>query len=237
MEFIDIYHIDFRQIRLARDFELLDQSEQRMALGLRNIERRQSFIKSRALLRYLLSQYPGHEEANIYLTYNKYGKPALSSPGSLCFNLSHSGSLALIAISQTEVGIDLERVDSRVQYETVASLFFSQREQTCLNDSADNLKRDVFFDLWTRKEAYLKARGVGFSGSPELISVHAEDGIVEDYYESNNNTEWYVHSFLCQNGYRASVATSIKSPHVRHIDLTSKDSLKNRYFAVAGQAA
>jgi len=128
---------------------------------------RQRFIAARGILRSILSRYipiyPGH----LRFYYDQYGKPFLDPEFSsylLNFNLSHSGSMALYAITRNmEVGVDVERVRSDFEYEEIAERFFSANEVAILRTIPTEKKLEAFYDCWTRKEAYIKAHGKGLS--------------------------------------------------------------------------
>ena len=128
---------------------------------------RQRFIAARGILRSILSRYipiyPGH----LRFYYNQYGKPFLAPQFSSClltFNLSHSGNMALYAITRNmEIGVDVERVRSDFEYEEIAKRFFSVGEVAVLRTIPTAEKLEAFYHCWTRKEACLKAHGKGLS--------------------------------------------------------------------------
>jgi len=128
---------------------------------------REHFIVARGLLRAILSLYLRTEPSQLRFHYGSYGKPALdtvSGQDTLSFNLSHSGGLVLYAITLgRKIGIDLERIREDFEFEQLAERFFSPLENTALRTLTSKLKQKAFFSYWTRKEAYLKARGEGLS--------------------------------------------------------------------------
>lgn len=90
---------------------------------------------------------------------NPNGKPHLVN-SEIEFNLSHSGDVALIAISKKiPVGIDVQKIEEKTDVEKIARRFFSKRESTVLLKLAPKKQRPAFFELWVRKEAVIKARG------------------------------------------------------------------------------
>ncbi|HKG53037.1 MAG TPA: 4'-phosphopantetheinyl transferase superfamily protein, partial [Anaerolineales bacterium] len=99
--------------------------------------------------------------------YNQYGKPFLAPEFSsylLNFNLSHSGSMALYAITRNmEIGVDIECIQSDFEYEEIAQRFFSVNEVAVLRTIPTEKKLEAFYNCWTRKEAYIKALGKGLS--------------------------------------------------------------------------
>jgi 4'-phosphopantetheinyl transferase len=128
---------------------------------------RRRFIAARGILRSILSRYITIDPDHLRFCYNQYGKPFLAPEFSsylLNFNLSHADCMALYAITRTmEIGIDVERVRSDVEYEEIAKHFFSVHEVAILRAIPTEKKPEAFYNCWTRKEAYIKAHGEGLS--------------------------------------------------------------------------
>ena len=128
---------------------------------------RQRFVAARGILRFILSRYITIHPGHLRFYYNQYGKPFLAPEFSsylLNFNLSHSGSMALYAITRhMEIGVDVERVRSDFEYEEIAKRFFSVNEADILHTIPTEKKLEAFYNCWTRKEAYIKAHGKGLS--------------------------------------------------------------------------
>jgi 4'-phosphopantetheinyl transferase len=130
------------------------------------------YTVTRAALRKLLGRYGNVPADRIEFTLSVYGKPGCRELLPIDFNVTHSGSLALIAIAHDQsVGVDIERIRTDLEFLEMGKLVFTPSE---LNDlaqrPADRLAAE-FFDLWVRKEAYLKCSGEGFMGSPETIHL------------------------------------------------------------------
>jgi len=128
---------------------------------------RQRFVIAHGALRDLLGHYVGSR-------HNEFGKPELGPDFGLRprFNLSHSAELALIAIAaDVEVGVDVERVRMGMHYDEIARRFFSAEEVDELSRVPGQLHAKAFLRCWTLKEAYMKARGEGFSIPPASFSV------------------------------------------------------------------
>jgi 4'-phosphopantetheinyl transferase len=128
---------------------------------------RDRFIIARGLLRTLLSRYLGKEPRHLQFVYSQYGKPALSEAygkDTLCFNVSHSRSLILYAVTlNRNIGVDLEYIRTDFSCEEIAEKFFSPQENSMLSTLPVEMKHKAFFNCWTRKEAYIKATGKGLS--------------------------------------------------------------------------
>jgi len=127
-----------------------------------------AFIVAHAMLRRILADYLGVVPQSLAFVTGPFGKPAISDSsdaGGLEFNLSHSGDLALVAVSRDSPwGVDIERLDQRIEHLELAEQFFSPAERVVLRSlPAEGARTQGFFNAWTRKEAYLKATGHGIT--------------------------------------------------------------------------
>lgn len=105
----------------------------------------------------------------------KFGKPALASepgPAPLCFNLSHSGDVVVYGITRSRsVGVDVEFIRPNIEIMNLAESQFSFEEIKELRETPPSAQVDAFFRGWTRKEAYLKARGEGLGYPLDRFTV------------------------------------------------------------------
>ena len=135
---------------------------------------RKRFVVARGILRKILSVILEVPPSTVRFETTSYGKPVLAaeySRADIQFNLSHSHDLALYAVTQSRrVGIDLEYI-REIDAVNVAEHFFSQREYESLRLLPANQQRAAFFDCWTRKEAYIKARGEGLTRPLQSFEV------------------------------------------------------------------
>ena len=143
--------------------EVLSPDERKRADAFRFEKHRNSFIVGRALLRFILARYLRQAPAGITFRYGANGKPALDAAEPILhFNLAHSENRVVYAVSEAgELGVDIERVRSLPECESIARHFFSSEECAQLLSVPANERAESFFNCWTRKEAYLKAVGDG----------------------------------------------------------------------------
>ena len=136
---------------------------------------RRRFIAARGILRQLLGSYLQLNPKRVEFGYGDRGKPfLLDSLGnsSVQFNVSHSHEYALLGFSFNQpIGVDIEYLRPMPDALQIAQRFFSQREFDLLNNVAPDRQKQLFFLLWTAKEAYLKALGVGLSGMLDNVEV------------------------------------------------------------------
>jgi 4'-phosphopantetheinyl transferase len=138
---------------------------------------RAAFVITRGMLRRLLARRLGEEAASLRFAYGRYGKPWLPVHPQLSFNVAHSAGRAVIAISHAgPVGVDIERVDPAVDIELLIPRCFSVPEAAVLASLSGPARRRAFFDGWARKEALVKALGVGLCADLAQVPVSLAPG-------------------------------------------------------------
>lgn len=166
-------------VQLAVLEATLDEKERARAAGFHFREHRERFVVARGRLRSILSGYTCIPPERIVFGYGNRGKPRLAesmNQDDLRFNLAHSADLAIYAIvREREVGVDLERVTARPDI-VLAARVFSAAERATLAALPEADRREAFYSCWTRKEAYLKARGDGLSASLAEFDVAFRPG-------------------------------------------------------------
>lgn len=159
---------------------ILCEEEVHRACGFRLARDRRCYIATRGTLRLLVGRYLEIDPAEVRFVYGEHGKPALAAragEGRLCFNVAHSGDLALLSFARDrEVGVDLEQVRPIPQMEQIAKHFFSAREVAALQRVDASQRVEAFYACWTRKEAYIKARGAGLALRLDSFSVSLAPG-------------------------------------------------------------
>jgi 4'-phosphopantetheinyl transferase len=206
--------VDVYQVRLEADtarleslFEILAPDERERAARFRFEVHRRQFIVCRGTLREILARYLELNPARIALVYNRHGKPGLRD-SDVRFNVSHSGGWALQAVTRDcEVGIDIERMDARFARDQIPERFFSPRETAQLRALPTEQQTAAFFRCWTRKEAYIKARGLGLALPLDSFDVSLGP---DDPPALLRGGDWSVQDFPVQDlnatpGYAAAV--------------------------------
>jgi phosphopantetheinyl transferase len=163
---LDVVDLWFARLpEINRSLEaLLSVEEMRRAMRFRFDRDAANFVVRRALLRIILANYTGIQPSKLTFTYSPFGKPALDqNVYSLRFSLSHSGELAVYAVSRgRDIGVDIERLQQTIlEVPMIAEPFFSEAEITSLNDTAADQREERFLSLWTQLEARGKAAGTG----------------------------------------------------------------------------
>jgi 4'-phosphopantetheinyl transferase len=187
----------------------LDEAERTRAGRFHFAKHRQNFVVGRGVLRLLLGRYLEIGPEQVRFEYGAQGKPALSA-GSLRFNASHSGEMALYAfVNDCDVGIDVEFIKGDFETEAIAERFFSTSEIEALRVLPVTEKPAGFFRCWTRKEAYIKAIGSGLSHPLDQFDVTVEI------------PGWSIIDLDVRSGYAAALALNGPLKEINQFDLRS----------------
>lgn len=180
---------------------ILDRAE-RIRAGKFRFERdRRRFILRRGRLRRLLAAHTGTAAAELRFQQNGFGKPRLAAGPH--FSLSHSAERMMVAISDVEVGCDIERIDPALMWGPLAESLFAPGERASLEKLSAAAARTAFFHCWARKEAFVKALGLGLSHPLEafVVSVRADARLIA------GGEGWAMAAVEAGAGYAAAVAT------------------------------
>jgi 4'-phosphopantetheinyl transferase len=137
---------------------------------------RLGYALAHALLRNTLARLIGSEPRALTFEADVYGKPRLSATAEVSFSLSHTNGLVACAVARgRELGIDAEAIDRQIDVQGVANRYFSDTETAYVARGVGEKGLERFFEVWTLKEAFLKATGRGLSQSLDSISFDLEE--------------------------------------------------------------
>jgi 4'-phosphopantetheinyl transferase len=175
-------------------------SENELASRFRFEDDKYRFAIARHSLRLILSKYLSLSPLEIHIAAEKGQKPrVLNSLSGIQFNISHSGEWILVAVANSETGIDIEKIDPAFSYQELLPDHFSEKEINYISEAADPLV--AFYYLWTRKESLIKARGTGLRDHLKEMDVLDPDALFALQAES-----WKLESFNISAMYPAAVA-------------------------------
>jgi 4'-phosphopantetheinyl transferase len=175
------------------------------------------FVVARGVLRSILSCYLDCPAEALQIRYGETGKPALDSKyrSDIHFNLSHSHGLGVVAVTERRpIGIDIEYIDRNVDWATIANRFFSQDERLQLWRLEPRYQRFAFYRIWTRKEAYLKATGIGLAAAlPSFQSVPSALILTDPVLVATETSlhRWTIEQLALPPQYTGSLATTDSS--------------------------
>ncbi len=218
MPLIEVYLANLRDLDNAHALSLLDASEIQRAARISHLGAREEFIKSRALLRTVLGKHSAIDARALVFQTAEFGKPFIDGLDGLHFNLSHSGGIAMIGVSPIPVGEDIERIDEKVDIDDVAISVFRRSERDYLAAIPHPQRRDAFFRLWARKEAYLKATGNGFSSALPMISTLSDT--VLDHSAGAESQQHAIFDLAAPELFKAALVTTAPDCDIRIIEIS-----------------
>jgi 4'-phosphopantetheinyl transferase len=183
---------------------LLDEQELQRAKRLRSPDKARAFVVARARLRQILSGYLACDPQSLRFSYGPAGKPALVGlVDPLSFNLAHSGNWGVCAVvGRGEVGVDVETIDPGLDYARLAQRFFSETENQWLRACPEPRRLRCFYRIWTRKEAWLKGKGCGFSDPDQDLGLAPLAG------SCTSDGSWWLRGFPLARHSLAALAMS-----------------------------
>lgn len=198
---------------LSNYFELLNKDELLQQKRFYFEKHRHQYLITRAMVRTILSLYENSiTPTNWSFTFNDFGKPSINNDSltiPLCFNVSHTNKLVTMAVTlDQEIGIDIEYLPRLENILDIAHNYFSPIELEQLYQLPLEKQRDRFFELWTLKEAYIKACGMGLSIPLDHFSfIFSKEGKIK--FESNRDDQpehWHFWQIRPNESHKVSVA-------------------------------
>jgi len=180
---------------------------------------RNRFIVGRGLLRTILGRYLQIGPSKLDFVYSPQGKPALDlkfGGGGFHFNLAHTEDLVLFVVTRVgPVGIDVESIRPLKEMGDLVARFFSQRENELFQKLPPDRKPTAFFNLWTRKEALLKATGEGITRALNLVEVSFLPDepacVLAISGDSEKAASWSLHALSPAPGFVGAVAIQARN--------------------------
>jgi len=195
-------HVPDMVDRINALHELLSVEEQEKAARFHRDADRFSSIAARGALRILLSGYSGTPAAELKFSYSENGKPDVA--GLLVdFNVSHSADWVVLAFGRNRnIGVDVEKIKTTADLLPIATRYFAPEEIALIENAADT--PSLFFQIWARKEAYVKACGSTLFAELKSFSVPIVDGMLPEAGEKNG---WFFHRLEAGSKYASAVVT------------------------------
>jgi 4'-phosphopantetheinyl transferase len=191
--------------RVARLGSVLSEDELLRAAGFKVEHGRRAFVVTRGALRTILGRYLSADPIALRFATGTAGKPRLDPSSSLKFNVSHSGEMALVAVTrEADVGVDIEQIKARVRQEGVAQRVFTVAEREAIESEED------FYRHWVAKEAFVKATGRGIASLRSFeVLLDAPGGarLVHVGGDFEEAARWALSPIPVPAGYAAAVVT------------------------------
>ena len=179
---------------------------------------RRRYVVAHATLRRILAGYVGTTPSTLRFKAGPYGKPWLAPPyEALSFNLAHSGALALLAVTRCrEIGVDIEEYRALNDADRIAEQFFSAAEVAALRALPEAERQPAFFRCWARKEAFVKALGLGLAAPLDAFDVSLGPDepcrLLASRRASDDLLRWWLTSLDVGPGYAAALVVENRPP-------------------------
>ncbi len=180
----------------------IDQEKQDSFSKFKNFDDVKLRLFSELLTKTILSLALNVSIKEIKCSLNRYGKPYLEFRKDLHFNVSHSGKWVVIAVDNSEIGIDVELIQP-IDY-SIAKRFFTDAEFHALERKRGQEKLAYFYDLWTLKESFIKAEGKGLSIPLNSFAIIKNEASIT-LERSNSKAEYYFRQYFIDYKYALSV--------------------------------
>lgn len=206
---------DIADAQVRRHADVLSREECARAERYRSDSDRRRFIVRRGMLRELLARELDCAAHDISITENEFGKPVIAG-SDVRFNVSHSRGMAIVALATAiDIGCDIEWSDTAVSNARAASLFLSPSEYRFLCARSGEERTAAFFAFWTRKEAYLKARGTGLTVAADTVVLAGGDEARFVALPDDDPKAWSLTDLPLPNGYCGALALRGPAPRIR----------------------
>jgi phosphopantetheine--protein transferase-like protein len=208
--------------------ECLSADERRRAAAFATTVLSARYIAAHVALRILLGQTLNMPAQNIRFEAGLHGKPRLASPQngrSLHFNLSHSADCALIGIANTEIGVDIERVQPLTDLDAIAAMVLTAEEREQFQTLEADDQMNWFYRCWVAKEACMKESGRGLALDPRNIRTFLCDGASVGIAD---DMRWHIQDVPVEAGYRACFAIRSRQRREEQIPMFREFSVSVR---------
>lgn len=209
---------------------LLSEDETRRAERFRLPALRRRFVAGRGAVRAILAEYLSVEPKQLVFTHGSHGKPSLADP--LCniqFNVSHSNDLMVAAICREwPIGVDIEKEDPRFHAVDIAARYFCERERDEIARRGGQAGLRAFFQLWTAKEAVLKAASVGLTLELSKLEIGLTPLRILALEDSAkiHGANWHLKAFSPAEGYSGALAVAAEPTRLEYRDFPLQDNFE-----------
>ncbi len=185
-----------------------------------SIEKKEKSIKREFFLRLILSKYVSKNFFNFNFYYSEYGKPYLTNDlesGPIQFNVSNSFEYLVIGISfRNQIGIDIEKIRSSIDYNRLVNRFFSERENIYFFSLDAKEREEIFFQWWTVKESVVKNLGIGMRLPPNKFDIPLDNDTNKILIQYKDiNTELFYYNFLLSDDSKSSLCVQKEAKRIK----------------------
>jgi 4'-phosphopantetheinyl transferase len=219
---IHLWYIELKaEVAMTNSLSVLDTAELVRAEKL-TPSNKNSFVEARGHLRNLLALYIQESPEQIRLNTHRHGKPYLVDYPDIVFNLSHSNNQMVIAVSTNcQLGVDIEICKPRNNFSALVKKCFADEESLYWNNLTEIEKPLRFYEFWTKKEAFVKATGIGIALGLKDCVVNPKDQetLLRIPIEFGTPLEWKIRNIQLMPAYCCAIATNKLNNFIKVLNL------------------
>lgn len=206
--FIDISQINLNNEIIGKCLDLCVEEEKERFKRITSEKVKINFLLGRYLIRTILAGVLNCNPNEVALTKTEKGRLELKHLSSPSFNISHSNDITILAIDDTQIGIDVEYIRNR-NFLEIAESFFSDEESKSLKNLKSPISiRNLFYTYWTLKEAFIKCNGDGLFNKKMELKCRLDNNKIQ----SSINDKYQLASFKIKEKYLMSVVAKLGKP-------------------------
>ena len=210
---VHVWRVRLSTVDAESSWNVLSADERERASRFHYREHRDAWVAAHGMLRLILAGYADLPASALRFVTAAFGKPSLAETLDVRFNLSHSGDIALVAVARgREVGVDVEQWKGDIEHLELADHVFSAAERAALRALPAAGRTEGFFAAWSRKEAYLKARGDGIAHGLDHFDVTLAPTLAARLIEDRSDVaaleRWVMHALDAGHGYSAALVAT-----------------------------
>lgn len=214
------------QRELEPFYHILSEDEKEKTNSYQFRQHQTKYIITHGILRMLLAFYSNSDPEKLQYIYSSYGKPHLWNNPEITFNISYSNEIGIFAFGfRQPIGIDIEYIRPMPDLQPMTDLLLSEAEKKHITNSSDLSGLNLFYKFWTRKEALVKAAGIGLSYPVRQISVSLEKEEVVEIpnvcTEKSGEGKWFVYELQNLKPYEGVLATKNQVREIHYFDWAS----------------
>jgi 4'-phosphopantetheinyl transferase len=214
----------------------LSSTERNQASKFRFVPDRTRYIFAHGVLREILSHYVAKLPSQLTFVVNEFGKPSLENAGPdgpVLFNMSHSEALVIVAVTlDCCVGVDTEFIRPIEDIDSLAQRFFTTSEQALVQAAPTDQKEHIFYRCWTRKEAYIKAIGKGFSipldSFDSSMALGAHGRWLQSTDDSSAQNRWWLSDLALLEGYVGALVVDGRALKITYVTWSPMSRARDR---------
>ncbi len=218
---IHVFLLHLEEYNEEQLYNFLSNDEKERADKLKVELKKKQFVISRSVLRKTISNSINKPHDEIKFFYGKHGKPFIKDKHNdkvIEFNVSHSEQCILIAVTlDNKVGVDVEKIDEKIDYKSLSTRFFSKKENEFLRSLKESKKLNAFYSIWARKEAFIKATGKGISFGLDKFSVCSNNKFtpkIDIQHKEVLEENWFSFELINIEQYKTALSTNNKEAEI-----------------------